>query len=98
MSGEKAKPGALILAAYKRINSAAICLTAFRAFRLLVCQSVPPMRFRDGDSPPTYFVICSKVSVGTNMRSAGSPRLDGAYSITRYSRDAPFEVLVINST
>ncbi|CAB4766442.1 unannotated protein [freshwater metagenome] len=58
---------------------------------------MPPILFNDGDSPPTYLVTCSKVSVGTNIRSAGSPRFDGAYSITKYSREAPLLVLVISS-
>ena len=71
MSCEKAKPGALIRAAYNLINSAAICLIAFLAFRLVVCQSAPPILCRDGASPPTYLVTCSRVSVGTNNLSAG---------------------------
>ena len=97
VSGENAKPGALIRAAYNRINSAAICFTAFLALRLLFCQSAPPIRCSAGASPPTYFVTCSNVSVGTNNLSAGCPRFEEAYSITRYSRETPFVVLLISS-
>ena len=97
VSGENAKPGELILAAYSLINSAAICLIAFLALRLLFCQSDPPIRCSAGASPPTYLVTCSKVSVGTNNLSAGWPRFDDAYSITRYSRDTPAIDRLINS-
>ena len=36
-----------------------------------------------------YLLTCSKVSVGTNTRSPGCPRLAGAYSITKYSLVIP---------
>lgn len=75
-------------AEYSRMSSEAISLTALRARPFVFAQSEPPMRLRlGGASPPTYFVTWSSWSVGTYSRSPGWPRLDDAYSITRYSRD-----------
>ena len=65
VSGENAKPGALVRAAYKRINSPAISFTAFFARDFALIQSAPPMRWIAGASPPTYRVTCSSASVGT---------------------------------
>jgi len=39
--------------------------TALRARDLAFCQSAPPSRCIEGDSPPTYLVTCSSWSVGT---------------------------------
>ncbi|CAB4335271.1 unannotated protein [freshwater metagenome] len=89
VSGEKAKPGELVRAAYKRINSPAICFTALRARPLAFCHSPLPIRCTVGDSPPMYLLTCSNVSVGTKTRSPGCPRFAGAYSITKYSRVMP---------
>lgn len=39
-----------------------------------------------GASAPMYLLTWSSWSVGMNSLSAGAPRLEGAYSMTRYSR------------
>ncbi len=53
VSGENAYPGADVRAAYSRISSPAICLTALRARPFAFCQSAPPRRCTLGASPPT---------------------------------------------
>ena len=50
---------------------------------LVLAQSAPPILVREGSSDPVYFEIWSSASVGTKSRSAGWPRLEGAYSMTR---------------
>ncbi len=86
MSGPNAYPLDAMRAEYSRISSLAISLTAFLALRLVLFQSAPPILDNDGASPPTYVLTWSSCSVGTNNRSRGPLRLDGAYSSTRYSR------------
>ena len=71
VSGEKAKPGELVRAAYRRMSSPAIWRTALRARPLAFCHSPLPIRCTVGVSPPTYLLTCSSASVGTNMRSPG---------------------------
>ena len=44
VSAEKAKPGDEVRAAYKRMSSPAICLTALRARPLAFCHSPLPIR------------------------------------------------------
>ena len=88
VSGPKAWPREAIRAEYSRISSPAISLTALRALDLVFAQSAPPILHSAGVSPPTYRVTWSSWSVGTKSRSPGAPRLDGAYSSTRYSRMA----------
>src|SRR5262249_43432186 len=92
VSGPNANPWALVRAAYSRISSPAISLTALRARPLVFAQSAPPSRFSAGFSPPTYRVTWSKESVGTYSRSAGGPLRAGASSRIRYSRSPPFTV------
>ena len=71
VSGENAKPGALVRAAYSRMSSPAIALTALRARPLAFCHSPLPIRCTVGDSPPIYLLTCSNESVGTKIRSPG---------------------------
>ncbi len=90
VSGPKECPWVAIRAEYRRISSPAISLTCLRARALVFFQSAPPILDSDGDSPPVYLVTWSSWSIGTNSRSPGCPRLDDAYSMTRYSRVAAF--------
>lgn len=60
--------------------------TALRALPFAADQSEPPILDRAGASPPTYFVSWSSCSVGMKSLSPGCPRLEGAYSMSRYSR------------
>ena len=65
------------------MSSLATSLTAFFARALVLAQSAPPIFVSEGSSDPVYFEIWSSASVGTKSRSAGCPRLEGAYSMTR---------------